>query len=349
MRRILVRSLLVLALAAVACAPVAVTPSPSTTAAAPATPTTTTRATAVPTASPSPSPSRTAAPTASRTPAPVPSFAQSDLVVRVDLHTDIPGGFTTVVVSADGTYVTTPADWISDRYVRTLTPEGVGLVRDRIAATRLFGADAGYAFRRKPGVTGEPLGHGTSGVQVSFWDGTRVVHVSTALLVGDDERYYDMSPEGTTLAALAQALRAPETWLPATAWRDATSRPYVARYYRLVTGGTLATAPDPAFDLAFVAWPFATPLASFGDAIVPSGQIAVAGPQLWFIDAPVRCAVLTRDDALLIRDALFAARAPIWTYGSDAFAVQGILDGRNIALIATPMLPASMTCGQDLL
>lgn len=276
----------------------------------------------------------------------MPSFAPSDLVVRVDLHTDLPGGFTTVVVTGDGTYVTASADWVADRSVRRLSLEGIGLLRDRITATRLFAADASYGLTLKPGA--QPLGHGTSGLVVSYMDDTRVVHVSTTLLIPGDDRYYDVAPEGVTLAALAQALRAPETWLPATAWRDPVPRPYVAQYFRLVTGGAQPLGPDAPFDLSFVAWPFATRLASFGDVAVASGQVPVAGPTLWLVDAPVRCAILTRDDALLIRDALFAARAPIWTYANDAFAVEGILEGRNVALVAQPMLPA-MPCGQDFL
>ncbi|HEY6958954.1 MAG TPA: hypothetical protein VI814_09035, partial [Candidatus Limnocylindria bacterium] len=299
-----------------------------------------------PSASASVTASRTPGPVTTRTPAPVPSFAQNDLVARVDLHGDTAGRFTTMMLSADGTYVTTSADWAADRYVRRLAAEGIALVRDRIMATRLFAADASYGLRLKPGA--DPPGHGASGVQVSFWDGTRVVHVGATLLIAGDERYYDLPPEAATLIALAQALRAPETWLPATAWRDAAARPYVAAYYRVVIGGTPAAAQEPPFDLAFVAWPFATRLASFGDVVVPAGEVLVGGPQLWVVEGPVRCAVLSRDDALHIRDALFAARAPIWTYEGDAFAVQGILEGRNTAFIAQPMLPASMTCGQDL-
>lgn len=266
-------------------------------------------------------------------------------MVRVDLHTDTPGGFTTVVVAADGTYVTSAADWVPDRATRRLTPDGTRLVRERVLATRLFAADASYGLKLKTGA--EPPGHGASGVVVSFWDGARVVRVSTTLLIAGDERYYDMAPEGVVLAALAQALRAPETWLPATAWRDGVPRPYVAPYFRVVTGGGQAMAPAAPFDLATVAWPFATGLVRFGDVVVTAGPVPVAGPQLWIVDAPVRCAVLTRDDALLIRDALRAARAPIFTYANDGFAVQGTLDGTDVALVAQPMLPAS-TCGPDL-
>lgn len=267
-------------------------------------------------------------------------------MVRVDLHGDTAGRFATVVVSAAGVYVTAPTDWSADRTVRRLDADGVRLVRDRIMATRLFGADASYGPVLKPGA--QPPGHGVSGLVISVWNGTRVVRVSTTLLIPGDEPYYDATPEGATLAALAQALRAPEAWLPATAWRDPTARPYVAPYYRIVTGGMQAFGPDAPFDLSFVAWPFATRLASFGEVVVSSGQVPVAGPQLWFVDGPVRCMVLGRDDALLIRDALFAARSPIWTYAGDAFAVQGVLDGRSIALIAEPMLPASMSCAQEL-
>lgn len=267
--------------------------------------------------------------------------------MRVDAHGDTCCGVTSIVVAADGTYLASSGEFARDYTVRRLADVGVRTVRERILATRLFGADASFGLVVRPGAL--PPAHGTTGVSFSFWDGDRAIHVGFTRLPAGEEQFYEPSPERDALAALAVALRSPETWLPAPAWKDATARPFVAASYRVISGpGPVVGPPDPPFDLAKVGWPFATPLVSFGEAVLPSGQSTLAGPQVWRIDGPARCARVTRDDAMAIRDALSNASAPLWTFPNDGFGVQGALGGTTMVMLVLPTLPAAPPCAEDL-
>jgi hypothetical protein len=332
-------ALLVLVLTAVACAPVASSRS--------ATPS----ASVAPIPSPSLSPTLTVAPTATltaspsrspttRTPAPVRSPVPSDLVVRIDQSSDVCCPYTSLLVAADGSYVI--RDKVTTEYLtmRQLGPDGVRLVREHVASTGLFGGDAALTLIPRPGPT--PLAHGIGATSVSFWNGTRAVRVSMTEIVSGEESYYDVSPQQIALTKLVSELRAPETWLPVSAWRDAAATPYAAKYYAVIQGPSTSGSSGP-FDLGKVVWPFATPLTEFGDEVSPAGRQRLVGTAGWSFDGPVRCATVTREDAQAIQDALMNARAPIFRF-STWFGVNGTVGGQSISLVATALLPIFGSC-----
>ena len=129
-------------------------------------------------------------------------------------------------------------------------------------------------------------------------DGDRNVGLST-FAHDDEEALYAANPEREELLTLADRL-SDLSWLPASAWADQTTRPYVATFHRLY----IQTAPnltdcggrpgtnclDPLIAIHVdEVWPFTVDPGQFG--------IAVPTDPNWPSTYGARCAILTADDA----------------------------------------------------
>lgn len=103
---------------------------------------------------------------------------------------------------------------------RRLTPEGVELLRSEALSTGLFDRNLGLAA---------PALH--SG-EVQVLDGDRLVRVAWGDLIPVEDPVTSATPEQrSALERLDTRLQDPASWLPATAWEDPETRPYVPSGY----------------------------------------------------------------------------------------------------------------------
>lgn len=200
-----------------------------------------------------------------------------------------------VVLTADGRLVTRTDS--NELRVRKLTPAGVQRIRDELDSTGLFEKDQSFPLTVRPGAI--PPARGVGALHFRAWRQTRTVEVQTANHQGPDEVFFEPSAERTRLDRLSAQLRKPETWLPADAWADPTSRPYDASYFALLLRSEPGQTNVPALVPALVAaWPF-----SVGPLVIGQTLSSTAG-----IGADTtRCTVLIRDDMLAVRDAVLRA------------------------------------------
>ena len=266
-----------------------------------------------PAASPSPSPSATPA-------------LGAELVLRVTTE----GGFIgpaahlaqlpVVVVYADGRIFTPapvdaiyPGPLLPVESVRTVGASGVAAIRAAIAAARL---DAGGGTN--PGI-GADAADTVFAVQA---DGTLVTTRFPALGAdGHGPGQPGGGPGGSpdpqreaALALLARLTDTTDTWSgPATA-----GTAYVPTSYRVFVAPGAPVASDPATSQRPVAWPLATPLASFGRPAIPDRGIA-----------GLRVGVVGAVDAATLGPVL-AAATQVTPFTSG---------GTEFTLYVTPLLP----------
>jgi hypothetical protein len=217
------------------------------------------------------------------------------LVVRLEISGDTGPPVPVAVVVADGRFVTRRDD--QQLWERRLTPAGVQLVRDELIATGLFERDQRIPLELRPGASAPQRGVG--GFHFKVWRDTRTVEVQTAPDQGVDEILFQPSPARTRLDRLWKQLTKPETWLPGDAWVDPTPKAYEARAFALLLRTEVTQSNEmPKIDGLTATWSFSVGPLALGETLPDS-----AGP-----DAKnTRCAVLTKDDVLAVRDAMVRA------------------------------------------
>jgi len=302
------------------------------------------------TARPSPTASPTATPLATPSPTPVllacSAFAGDEQpVIRLERIFELGLGWV-VNVYADGRVITpgiepyrrTDAAW---RVVRQLSPSGVEALLNAITGTGLFGASASYAPVPLPGV--DPPGRGGAGYAITLGAGTSAIRVSWTSLFGDDELYYEPSPERELLDTLGEQVVYFADWLPADGWAVTDVCAYEADRFRLFIeaqawGGAVESLP---VDVTEISWPLGGDLLDWGRDV---GGARQPPPYL------LRCDVVLRDDADLVRRVLRSAGAQVVRdAGLDGAPTVELELGesagpRIVSVIIRPMLPEERGC-----
>jgi hypothetical protein len=151
--------------------------------------------------------------------------------------------------------------------------------------------------------------------------------------------FFQPSAARARLARLTEQLRSPETWLPADAWKDATGRPYDARLFVLLVRSEVGLYNvTPTVDALAAAWPFSLGPQALGEVMPPE-----AGPQA----ENSRCSVLTKDDMLLVRDAMLRAGAAGAIEVSPDGTVQAPFVSKDLAglwVALRPLFPDRASC-----
>jgi hypothetical protein len=253
--------------------------------------------------SPSASPSGSASPSPSASARPSgPAVAVDELALRVVTGC---GGPTypshllpTATLMADGTMIWQPIPAPTETgslVVRSLTPEGLADLRERIFGGGLLDSSATHEPERRPG-TPEPPGRGACVHTFTSGLGDDEVVVRAVEWLGDDEEsaYYQPAPERQQLDELAQALRDPESLVAQDAWTD-EAVPYVGPDYQLVLTPYRDVPPYDTTDVSAIPLPVDGALDEFG---TESGD-----PR----PPTMRCGIVTRDQAAAIVDALTAS------------------------------------------
>jgi hypothetical protein len=235
------------------------------------------------------SPTATPVPTPKRTLRPLPTAATVSRLLSYERGGDIGVPSLRLLLLADGRVITEEPN--GQLFSRRLTPNGTASLLLQAIQTGYFEKDATYGREPLPGST--PPAHGTTVIIFVVANGAREVHVSTIPSGQPDDNLYQPSPARDKISALARSLE-DLSWLPASAWVDATPTSYSAQYHQLM----LLPSPFPAVgtqpDIDGV-WPFTPDPDVLGEPLVRA--------------TPWRCAVITFEDAGLIGDALARARA----------------------------------------
>jgi hypothetical protein len=156
--------------------------------------------------------------------------------------------------------------------VRRLTPEGVDALIAEIVATGLFESDGSYDPVLLPGA--EHPGRGASGYRIHLVREAGEVDVGWVSLWGDDDLYYEPSPEREQLDALGARLLDLDTWLSDSAWAERDRCVYEAQAYQVVVqtpqpqGGSLDDLP---VDVADIEWPPGGEILSWGEPFSAPG------------------------------------------------------------------------------
>ena len=242
-----------------------------------------------------------------------------------------------VVVTADGRLVTKAVD--GALVERKLSAEGVQRLRNEAIGSGLFVSDRQISLELAPAAT--PTQHALDSRTFRVWNGSRTVTVSSPVVAQADEMYFKPSRERTQLDALAARLRAPESWLPASAWAAPAPKPYVPDGFRVVTSMEQVGGSQP--DVAAVDWPFNTPITDLGEPLAASsGVIAPVGPGT----RPLRCATLDANDARAARDAFERAGASVADFPDGAFntGLTWRAAGSGIVLFFQAVMPDQSSC-----
>ncbi len=281
-------------------------------------------ATPTPSLSPSDDPSASAATSAE--PSAEPSAAA--MVFRL-LGGGEAGRVHLITVMDDGRVITSDPGGVNPPLERRLTPSGVELVRDELAATGLAETSAEYLPVPNPGA--EPPGYGGVGpsLEVGRSDGETVV-VSWFLFGDTEDDYFQPQPEAEALDALAARLSTLETWLPAEAWADATGAPHEPSAYLMAIdlepwGGSLDELP---VEYASVSWPLAGELVNFGAELSPP-------------PFEIRCGTVDAQEGDAVIRALEAAGAEPGFVGGLAFRLGDRAGTRHITVSLVPALTAT--------
>jgi hypothetical protein len=156
--------------------------------------------------------------------------------------------------------------------VRRLTPEGMDALIAEIVATGLFDADGSFDPVLLPGA--EHPGRGASGYRIRLVRKAGEVDVWWVSLWGDDELYYEPSPEREQLDALGARLLDLDAWLPDSAWAERDRCVYQAQAYQVVVqtpqpqAGSLDDLP---LDVADLEWPPGGEILSWGEPFTSPG------------------------------------------------------------------------------
>lgn len=256
-----------------------------------------------PSASPSaPMDSAPASPSAEPTATPPPPVATEPatsgdaLLLRVvtlggptDPASMLPG----ITVTADGTVIWRPVSttFFEGYLTRRLTTDGLAELRELAFGDGLLDADATHELEPLPGA--EPPGRGGFAHTFTVGEGADRVVVTSVGWLGDEEEaaYYEPSPERRALDELANGLRDPEALLSEDAW-EGPAATYEAEDYLLVLTAYRDVPPFGNPDVSQVPLPIDGAPDEFGEAY---GDVQ---------SPPARCAVIGRDDAAAVVEAL---------------------------------------------
>src|SRR5688500_16750344 len=221
-----------------------------------------------------------------------PAAAPDELLVRVVTGC---GGPTypsqllpTFTLMADGTTIwkpTPPPTETGSLVMRTMTPDGLAELRDRIFASGLLESTATHELEQRPG-TPEPPGHGVCVHTFTAGSGEDQVVITSVQWLGDEEEsaYYQPAPERQQLDELARALGDPESLLAEDGWVGPAS-PYVGPDYQLVLTPSRDVPPFDATDISEIPLPLSGAVDEFGT------ESGTAGPPA------SRCGIITADQA----------------------------------------------------
>ncbi len=202
-----------------------------------------------------------------------------------------------ITILDDGRVISTDPFHVSPPTERRLTAEGIQLVRDELAATRLTETSANYLPVANPG---EELVYGGAGpvLHIGQARGDPIV-VSWYLFADTELDLAAPQPEAEALEALAARLTTLEDWLPASAWADATADAFVAERYFMSIGLQPRQPGDDGYvEVSSVSWPLEEGFDVFGEPSDPP------------IDA-VRYGCLGAADGRVVIEALESAGAGI--------------------------------------
>jgi hypothetical protein len=270
-------------------------------------------ASCLPPASTEPSPSTGApsvspAPSSSAEPSPVAACDESAhaagaLILRLEHFTET--GRNWVISLYDDGRILTPGpaayEYSEDAWmiVRWLTQDGIDALANTVLDTGLFEASGSYNPVLLPGA--EHPGRGGSGYSVVVRRDSEYVEVGWTSLWGDDDLYYEPSPEREELDAMGAELVALDEWLPKDGWLSGEPCPYEPQTYRVIVtepqpwGGSLDDLPA---DIADITWPLGGDFLAWGEPFSnPGGDPDIDG----------RCGVVTRAEAIHVVDELLAA------------------------------------------
>ena len=249
------------------------------------------------------------------------------LVIRSITCDDVCGPQPGTTILSDGRViwqVEGPDGWIMSE--RTLTPMGLQIVRDAMAATRLLDIDGSYTPTVRLGMN--PPGHGTISHLLRAASDDRIVSVSAVdpgTFETDNEVFgdvWDIPAQAYVLSDLADKLSGPETWLPADAWAD-TRRPYEADAYLLVVGGERTQALPPFVDVDAVRWPFVAPIDRVGQPFAEQG-VVVQGTRCLPITREVAAALAAAEHAIGYERSILAPYTDLpyaWKRGPGSVSV----------------------------
>lgn len=212
-------------------------------------------------------------------------------VVTVSETTDRAPILPVVTVTVDGTVVWRPVSTtdFAGYLTRQLTPDGLAQLREILFGDGLLDADARHGLEPLPDT--EPPGRGGFEHRFVVGEGADEIVVISAGWMGDEEEatYYEPAPERRALDALAWQLRDPESLLGEGAWEGP------------------ATAYEP--DSYFLALTLYRDVPPYGNPDVADVPLPIEGPLDAFeeepiVASPIRCGVISRDEASAIIDAL---------------------------------------------
>ena len=282
--------------------------------------------TASATAAGSASPSGSAGPTAKPTLRPLPTAATVSRLLSYERGGDIGQPTLRLLLLADGRVISEEPN--GQLFHRRLTSSAAASLLLQAIQTGYFEKDAQYPREPLPGST--PPAHGATFISFVVDNGGREVRVSTIPTGQPDDNLYQPSAARDKISALARSFE-DLSWLPAGAWADSVPTSYSSRHYRLfVLPQPSVPAPASAPDTD-TTWPFTPTLETFGDALTTGTGVT-----------PLRCGIVTFEDAAMLGDALVRARA-VSSYASNLRTVTASLasraSGGSLMLQLTPVLP----------
>lgn len=183
------------------------------------------------------------------------------------------GSYHRLTILDDGRVITGDPSGQTAPLERRLTPAGIQLVRDEMAATGLTDVTANFAPVPNPGI--EPPGFiGDLGTLEIVQPGGSKVVISWNLYGDPEHTYFQPQPEAEALQALGVRLTTLEAWLPALAWADASAAPYVPADYRMTISGSAwgGSAAELPADVASVAWPVDLDRADLDQVVGSAGE-----------------------------------------------------------------------------
>jgi hypothetical protein len=206
-----------------------------------------------PVTSPSTEPTKSSTPSPSAQPTPTPVAAA--LAVQLLGGGEL-GPYHRLTILDDGRLITGDPRGGTVPLERRLTPTGIQLVRDEIAATGLADVSANFEPVPNPGIEPEGFIGDLGSLEIRQVGGSTVI-ISWNLYNDTGLDYFQPQPEAEALQAFALRLETLEAWLPAAAWADPIGAPHVPAAYRLTISGSAwgGSAADLPADVSTVSWP----------------------------------------------------------------------------------------------